>query len=284
MIVQPLTFRQVTSQDRQSLASLVHFEKYIHRHLDWKSPLEWIGSVPYLVAERNHKIVAALACPIEPPGVAWIRLLAVAGYLNRQKTWRKLWKLALNELRKLNPSLDIVAIPMDNWFIELLEENNFNPIDKVVILVWSYNVKPAIKVDNSLRIREMSEGNLQEVTEVDNSSFAKIWQNSLNGVTTGFKQSTIATIACIAKKIVGYQISTLTSGGGHLARLAVLPDFQGHGIGTGLVNDLLVRFYRRGISNVTVNTQISNRSSLAIYQKTGFTRTAEEFPVYKYID
>jgi ribosomal protein S18 acetylase RimI-like enzyme len=70
--------------------------------------------------------------------------------------------------------------------------------------------------------------------------------------------------------------------GGHLARLAVLPDFQGMGIGSALVQDLLWYFRRRGAQRVTVNTQKDNLASLAVYRKAGFFLTGEEYPVFQY--
>jgi len=37
---------------------------------------------------------------------------------------------------------------------------------------------------------------------------------------------------------------------------------------------------RRGADLITVNTQNNNHSSLALYQKMGFFRTGEEYPVF----
>jgi len=84
-------------------------------------------------------------------------------------------------------------------------------------------------------------------------------------------------------QIIGYQVSTPTTRGGHLARLATLPQFQGQGIGYALVRDALSRFTQRGAQTITVNTQKNNLSSLALYRKAGFTPTGEEYPVYQYI-
>jgi ribosomal protein S18 acetylase RimI-like enzyme len=69
--------------------------------------------------------------------------------------------------------------------------------------------------------------------------------------------------------------------GGHLARLAVSPDFQGLGVGYNLLFDLLKQFQRRGARCVTVNTQHDNYASLALYQKVGFTPTGETYPIYQ---
>ena len=85
-----------------------------------------------------------------------------------------------------------------------------------------------------------------------------------------------------ASALVGYQISTASPLGGHLARLAVCPEQQCKGIGYSLVVDTLSQFNRRGAQRVTVNTQQDNLASLSLYKKAGFRETREQYPVYQY--
>jgi ribosomal-protein-alanine N-acetyltransferase len=102
---------------------------------------------------------------------------------------------------------------------------------------------------------------------------------------TAFQQATIATVAEDEDGIIGYQISTAGSSGGHLARLAVHPKVQGRGIGYALARDMLSQFYRRGALKVSVNTQIENEASLALYQKVGFRQTGEVYSLFEtYLD
>ena len=70
--------------------------------------------------------------------------------------------------------------------------------------------------------------------------------------------------------------------GAHLARLAVRKEAQGQGIGRALLTDLFIQMRKRGLERLTVNTQDDNVTSLALYQKTGFIRTVEQFPVFVY--
>jgi ribosomal protein S18 acetylase RimI-like enzyme len=100
-----------------------------------------------------------------------------------------------------------------------------------------------------------------------------------------FQQAAIATIAEDEEGIMGYQISTAGSSGGHLARLAVHPRVQGQGVGYALARDMLMQFYRRGAQKVSVNTQIDNEASLALYKKAGFRPTGEVHPIFEaYLD
>jgi hypothetical protein len=91
MVNTDIQVRNVSQTDRQRLANLINFEEYVHRHLDWKPPLDWIGSSPYIVAERGDELVAALACPPELPEVAWLRLFAVKARVLPDEAWQLLW-------------------------------------------------------------------------------------------------------------------------------------------------------------------------------------------------
>ena len=71
-------YREARESDRQQLANLMHFESHVHRHLDWRHPLDWICCQPYTVIEENQNITAALACPPDTPEVSWVRFFAVS--------------------------------------------------------------------------------------------------------------------------------------------------------------------------------------------------------------
>ena len=91
-----ITIRTAVPEDRQKLANLIHFEIHVHRHLDWRTPLDWIGYPPYLVYEQRKSLLAALACPPDPPQAAWIRLFATAQNLSIERAWTALWPEALD--------------------------------------------------------------------------------------------------------------------------------------------------------------------------------------------
>ena len=277
-----VTVRTAVEGDLQQLANLIHFEAHIHRHLDWRPPLDWVGHRPYLVVERDHDLLAALACPPDPPNVAWIRLFAVSTELSVQRAWKELWPVAQSQLRKFVGHLDVAAIPLQNWFRKLLMGSGFIQTYNVVVLTWEGGDIPSVVNSRTVIIRPMNIDDLDFVEEVDIAAFGEVWQNSRSSLEVAFQQAAIATVAEISGELVGYQISTATAMGGHLARLAVKPQFQGLGVGYSLVRDMLSQFERRGIMSVTVNTQDDNMISLKLYRKAGFRRNGEEFPVYQY--
>lgn len=274
--------RQARLQDRGKLANLIHFETRVHRNFDWKTPLDWLGDSPFLVLERNNRLVAALACPPDPKSIGWIRLFAVHASLSAREAWQALWPAAQAMLSEMDGPQTAGAITVHNWFRELLEEQGFQHHHDIVMLAWLPKELPDQPKRRDVNLRPMNYDDLVEVEKVDHQAFFPLWRNSLQGLKTAFKQAMIATVAEVDDRMVGYQISTSNAMGGHLARLAVAPEYQGRGIGYDLVYDVLQQFYRRGADQVTVNTQSTNRFSVKLYKKLGFISTGETFPVYEY--
>lgn len=256
----------------------MRLEHHIHRHLDWLSPLEWVGQQPLLAVRQNNRLVAAISCPPDPPQVAWIRLFVVSSKITPERAWNMLWHETRQRFNAAPPVL-AAAMPLNQWFRKLLETSGFDQTEQVVGLLWRHgDMSKARKT--GVDIRDMTPGDLDIIARMDQAAFVPLWQNSRMALASAFSQSAVATVAEISHQVVGYQISTAASQSGHMARLAVLPSHQGKGIGYALVRDALERFTSRGVSTVTVNTQGHNLSSLAVYRKAGFEISGETFPVY----
>lgn len=273
--------RNVNSNDRHHLANLIHFESKVHRHLDWRHPLDWIKFRPFLIAEVGKDIVAALACPPDPPEIAWIHLLAISSEISAEDAWSYLWSNATVQLTARN-NVVVSAIPRQEWFQHLLQKSGFTLTNNVIMLLYERGNLPPKHQTTGIIIRPMNFDDLPIVVELDRSSFAPVWRNSQASLECAFRQAAVATVAEFDNNIVGYQISTGNHHGGHLARLAIKPQYQRRGIGYSLIRDMLDQFERRGARNVTVNTQLDNPISLSLYKKMGFQRTKEIYPVYQF--
>lgn len=276
------SIRPANSNDHNQLANLIHFGTLVHRHLDWRPPIEWIGHTPFLVLEEDNRLVAALACPPDPPSVVWLRLFVAYDEEYLSMAWSRLWPAALERLPS-DPELSIAAIPLQNWFKSLLASSDFKPTTDVVMLIWDSGEIPAVHPCPDISIRPMTLDDLPQVEILDKYSFGSLWHNSRTSLEYAFNQAAIATIADIEGTIVGYQISTAMQMGGHLARLATHPEYQRQGIGCAILRDLLIQFKQRGAARITVNTQADNQASIALYENNGFVRTGETYPVYQYL-
>lgn len=267
--------------DHNQISHLISNGGFVHRHLDWRTPLEWIGFSPYLVIEQNGQIRSVLACPADPPLIGWVRVFATDGYLSAQHAWDILWVNTQRSLNGRNGS-KVAVIVLQGWYREILENSCFDCQQEIVMLTWMGRKIPEGNLPGGFQIREMLETDLQRVAELDAIAFDPLWQNSSSALRKAFQQAALATIVVENDVIIGYQISTKNLLGGHLARLAVHPAMQGNGIGHFLVEDMIQKLSRSGVTNITVNTQSDNSTSLSLYKKIGFMETGERYPVFVY--
>jgi ribosomal protein S18 acetylase RimI-like enzyme len=278
-----LDIRTAKDKDRSRLANLLHFETYVHRHLDWRRPLDWLGQEPYLLAESGGRLVGALACPPDPPGVAWLRFFASSSPAVTWETWDSLWGAAREMLTEEKLAEHAVAIPLQDWFRDLIAKSQFDHTHNVVVLDW----RPAAthtslkKKMESIQVRPMLVADLEAVHAVDSAAFMPLWRHSLDTVQLAFGQSALASVVETDGKVLAYQISTPSSQGLHLARLATHPDQQGHGLAKALILHVQQQIAQRPHQRLTVNTQDNNLPSLGLYQKMAFQLTGETFPVYQ---
>jgi ribosomal protein S18 acetylase RimI-like enzyme len=272
--------RPAEQSDRNQLTNIIHFEARVHRHLDWRPPLDWVGYHPFLVALQNNQIVAILACPPDPPEIAWVRVFASVGRSSHEEMWDLLWSDAQAQLLEENTS-SIAAIPLQKWFRELIQKKDFKHIHNVIVFAWD-NVDKELPPPPPIKIREMQEEDLSEIQKIDEASFGSIWRNSLDSLNLAFIQARLATVAEDQSGPIGYQISTRTPYGAHLARLAVRPRDQGQGVGYALTRHLQNQLKSQQPLRLSVNTQDHNKASIALYKKAGFIEVNEAYPVYKY--
>ena len=273
--------RPANLEDHQKLSSLVFYETHLHRHLDWRSPLEWLGDPFFWALDEGRQLSAALACPREVEDIAWVRLFVFAGSWSAENAWHVLWQAARADIAH-SGGARVAAIAMQPWFQRILADSGFENHQQIVMLEWhgfASQLQDRSEAQG-IRIREMTKADLPDVQNVDAASFDLLWQNSLETLQRAFSQSLLATVVETDAGIVGYQISTGSGQRAHLARLAVHPTWQGRGMGRALLRDLSSKLVNNGIYKLSVNTQSDNLVSLGLYQRMGFLRTGEQYPVY----
>lgn len=284
MINLSLRVRRAVAQDHHQIASLIFHEANTHRHLDWRATLDWIGSQNFWVLDGNGAVIAALACPEDPPNVGWIRLFTFAPHLTGPEAWSILWETAQAEIASTNPSATVAAIVVKPWFQEYIRSSGFVLNQEIVLLRRTSRGAAFESLKNArVKIRSMQYEDLPAVADTDLSAFGLFWHNTQDTLRLAFSQSIHATVAIDeTEAIIGYQISTGNPFGAHLARLGVRTKVQGRGIGSALMYDLIENLRSRSIGSISVNTQADNSASLALYQNFGFVLTGESFPVYVY--
>ncbi len=276
--------RPAESDDRRRLAALMHLEPYVHQHPGWYAPLDKVGAPGFVVLqEGDGALDAALAVLPETRHVAWVRLFASVAALTPRHAWEALWSEAVAPLRARGVQW-VAAMPFADWFQRLVQDVGFQHMEDVEVLVWERQPLPPLQPPEGLRLRPMTAEDLPAVAAIDAAAFGAFWQMSAEAFRTALARSVWATVVEAPENgdVLGFQISTPSPLGGHLARLAVHPQAQRQGVGRWLVHDTLAFFQRNHAERVTLNTQGNNEKALALYRRMGFRSTREVYPVYRY--
>jgi ribosomal protein S18 acetylase RimI-like enzyme len=266
--------------DRTLVSSLLAASSWKHQHLDWFSALELIGIPPYYLALEGPRAIGCLACPPDVPEVDWLRLFVVQTGHSVESVWDPLWEV-VREAARLSGATVAAALPTAEWMPALLERAGFERVNEVVFLEWDAS-PPPVDRPAPARVRPFRPREIAAVAEIDHRAFHPLWQLSDRSLEAALAQAAVATVAEVDGNIVGYQITTATGVGAHLARLAVDPPLQRSGIGSLLVTDALRFLSRRGLHRVSVNTQADNAPSLRLYSSLAFAPSGQSFPVYTF--
>jgi ribosomal protein S18 acetylase RimI-like enzyme len=275
-----LTTRHATAADRHAVRALAQYEPYVHTHLDWRPVEDWLGTQPFVIAERGQRMVGALACPPDLPALAWVRLIAVAEGVAPQKVWDALWPVARDSLRAQGVT-SVAALSLDSWTEPLYRSAGMTGTHEVVVLSRDTRVAPPLASPNGFRLRVARAADAEPIVATDSAAFVAPWQLSPAMIRLALAQADYLTVVECEGRVVGYQLTTPGQGGAHLARLAVQPGWQGRGLGAALVRDVIAHYFAHGRHEITVNTQHNNHASLAVYRKLGFELTGTRLPVYQ---
>jgi [ribosomal protein S18]-alanine N-acetyltransferase len=272
--------RPADRPDRGAVLALVRTQDKVHAHLDWKPVEDWLGSQPFLLAERAGRVVGVLACPPDPADTAWLRLLAMSELDRPAGLWQALWERARAMLVDRGVRV-MAALSVDGWIDRLCLAAGFEQTHSVVVLMRHPGPLPATAQVRAAKVRLALPSDHAAIKAVDAAAFTPPWQMSSALMDVAIESADLLTVAEIDGRIVGYQLTTPGHYSAHLARLAVLPDCQKTGVGASLLSHLVEYCNDQGTHRITLNTQDSNSASLHLYGRFGFRPTGAVYPVFQ---
>ena len=274
---------KITAYDRHhrsALLDLTWYSQWAHRHLDWYKTGQWLdqefGHV--LLAWQGDELVGYLGLSLPIDGCSWIRLLGICDGRMPGLVVRELWESA--ESRCLEQGISSVVILMvTNWLPTYLSKLGFENADDIITMNHIGSLRPA-QPSSPAQVRSAEAKDVEQLLHIDRLAFQVPWQLSHHDMWQGFRMASSATIATLDGEVVGYQLSTRQDEVGHLARLAVDPAHRRKGIASALLHHLMDDFWQRGVTDLSVNTQMSNLPSQRLYERYGFFRNGYDLELW----
>ncbi len=284
MLTTALTLVPYARRFRRDLLHLLDDNFRLHIHLDWQTVDMWLDQSNLLMwlAWHDQTLVGALAVAAPIECATWIRLAAIQDAFDPRQVLSELWLPVSEQLRALG-TRNIAALLQRPWLGDFVDVFGLHYKELIVTLQRNGGIWP-LPHRTDLVIRYADARDLPLALAIDHAAFDPLWRLSRDALREAIRQAASFKLAFDIThsntQPIGYQLSTLYHTGGHLARLATLPAWQGKGVGGALLDELLTGFERRRVFTVSVNTQESNVGSQRLYQHYGFNFTGPDMPVW----
>lgn len=123
---------------------------------------------------------------------------------------------------------------------------------------------------NEFKIRPMTPQDIDSVLLVEQQSFSQPW--SRRAFEAEMEDNSLARYLVLedAEKIIGYAGLWLILDEAHITNIAVLPAYQGQGLGERLMTSLINCAKNQGATSMTLEVRVSNAVARSLYTKLGF--------------
>jgi len=227
----------------------------------------------------------AATLPADAPNRVYLRALAL---LRGRTPSRYVAELVDATIAYLQPSAQghlLIVYADADWLRPPLFEAGFRLAEEVQFFELSRLQR--WRTDGSvptpvLQLRAAQTADLPALAALDAVTFHPLWHFDATALheLLLISRLQVATInGGIDGEVVGYSALTTNERSAHLARLAVHPKVQGHGLGKALLTELLLYAQACGIDTVVLNTQVHNQTAQHLYRAFGFRPTGRVTPV-----
>ena len=273
LTVEEMSVRPAQLSDRAAIHRLTENTHRVHFNLDWWSFDQWLHadrpSEAIWLAFDQAELIGLLVAPFEQSPVVWLRSIAIGnGYLAAPVFTALLTHAQSAWLAQGAERVAVMAHP--EWVDDLTQRLSFTRSNAVVTLRKSDRAVPDLARSPLANIRLARREDIPAIAENDRAAFDVVWWHSAASLAHILQTVSHFVVAEIADRVVGHAFSDVYGGHGHLIRLVVHPAYQQRGIGEQLLRESLLHQIGIGAYPMTLNTQIDNSASRALYHRYGY--------------
>ncbi len=222
------------------------------------------------------RLVGVLGCGLDRPPVASVIFAAVDSWEQPGPLFHRLLEAHESDLVRAGAQ-ELVFIGYVPWLVRVLRRQGFTTHTTIVSYVrWGGPIPDAGNPAVTLRPAGLSDA--QIAADIDLQAFEPMWRYPPALHAAMIHRLPYFHIAEWERTPVGYACADIVSDQGQIIRLAVLPAWQGNGIGRRLLAHVLEFLAQRGAHPVTLNTQADNARARRLYEAFGFERVGVEVP------
>ncbi|MBI5565675.1 MAG: GNAT family N-acetyltransferase [Chloroflexi bacterium] len=268
-----LQVRPAVMADRATIYDLTEHSHRVHFNLDWWTFDNWLysdrPSDAIWLAFDQAELVGMLVAPYDDAPVVWLRSIAVANGYPAEPVLTALLRPVLPVLSAQSVQ-SVTALAHPEWLANVLPRVKFARATEIVTFRKSDRaLPPPARLGHAL-IREAMLADVPAIAFNDRAAFEPLWWHSENSIEHIRRTVAHFVVAQIDDRIVGHAFSDVYGGQGHLIRLVIHPDFQGHGLGEQLLIESLKYQLSLDAYPFTLNTQADNQSSQTLYTRYGY--------------
>ncbi|HEU5376362.1 MAG TPA: GNAT family N-acetyltransferase [Ktedonobacteraceae bacterium] len=218
-----------------------------------------------------------LSQTVNPPS-AWIGGFGVSW--SESTSYLRFLDLQLEELSKRLQERSVRYLHysgndvQNDWLRGPLLERNFTLFRQLYAYDKFDHVIPA-QGNPAVRLRRANHGDIPTLLALEELCFEQFWRYDPFSFSDIIYTHPYFVVAELDDQVVGYQFNALDGEYGYLVRIAVHPNYNGHGVGTRLMAEAIKFFKTARSTRIMLNTQEDNTRAHHLYEWFGFVRIAQ---------
>ena len=286
--------RVAVDADSGAVTRLLRSAGGSHVHVDWRLPIEWLGSPHFVVVPQSleetgaryskffalpERLSGCLAATADPLPAAWVRVAAVAREAESLAMLGAMLDRVVGSLRDTAVT-QLAWLVAQDWPNPYLPAFGFEQINQIETYVKYDLDVPQFHQAPDLIIRPVQPRDFAALAEIETIAFEPLWRMSSDTLALAQRDALCFDVAVWNGRVVGYQLCSYGANSAHLVRLTIAPQAQGQGVGSALLAQAIRMAAHDSLRYISLNTQVDNSTSQHLYKKFGFLPIGERLPVW----